>query len=1151
MLENQFDKLGLFIEKRYKLIIAVWIIALVIMIPFAALSTSITNYNVDTVYSSGTTSMSQKAQNIYNAQFGSSNTSNNDSVVLFINNSFYSSISYNIWQQINATYKEGLKGTPVTGLLSPYSIANKILNSVGSGVYKIYISVKNASSGIINGYVKVYNGTEGFINFTFSLRKIDNAFIYSYKKISGAVNNFSFALNITNNEIVGTSNMIYGIPLLFYKIYIQSLETYPLLNNSTRDVLVKNNLLNVTDNLDGNEASLSYFNLFYEIWNLTSSEIQSRLNYSIYTAVKEFASMMNSSEQQFFLTIYQSFNVSTYSNITERNTIISSVLKTLAYDQFGKFSPQIFNLTYQTFENKGNMIDLSWNITDNMLAESSPSIQNFTYNFFGMNVTQFSNFVRNSEEINLTLEEELNSSSLYQDIKTLSSALNMSLDQYYSYIISNNSSFVRTYYVNSVSSGLNKLSSLLGYGSKYIVNYFLNNGTSRSSLFFSNSFITNEFGGSPYFYFSNSSGFIEIANKTSGNISTMIAGNYNQSGMKFNSSLFNILVPRNFDGYLMVLSFNVSSLSTTQVNTINQYISDIQNEFPQVHIYYTGSDEIANGVEQTAISSVLESLIIGIIISIIIVGLFFRSPILAFIPLAFFGISYSITLGVIYLIFGVIEKTTLSFIVTMLSAILILGLSVDYSVYILNRFVRNKGEDKLENTVKWAGHAVFTSGLTVIISYLVLALFNIPLIGDGGYVNALGIAISLGVALTLLPSFLRLFHSRITREKHLVNFEKVSQVSRKHKNILVVALVLLFISSLIIYEVTPTSFDLLSLIPNNAGKVGYYEIAARYGYDPLSPNFVLLNFTSPIYSGGKFNITELNILNSFASKILSQNYIGAISTVTYPFGNYLNVTNLSGSSSSVGQIINQSLTFIGKNGKTVLIQINFINVSFSQQAINAMSKFDKFIDSALPSGVPYYIGGSTQGLLDDSNFTSSSTVRIVEVLSVIIFAVLAYQLSTVLTPLRLLFNVGTSALTAIVIFYALFYYILHLPIIVFGPLFVIVTLFGVGLDYDIFLVTRTREEVIKGRNDEDAISEALKENAGVILALGLILAGVFGSLVMSPIAIIKEIGFSITVGVIFDTFVSWLFLIPALMLIMKKYNWWPSKISSGKLKNGK
>ncbi len=1150
MLENQFDKLGLFIEKRYKMIIAIWIIALVILVPFAVLSTSITNYNVE-MTNSNTASMSQKAQNIYNIQFPSNNSSNNDTVVLFVNGSFYSSYSYNIWQQINATYKQGLKGTRIANLISPYPVANQVLDSAGKGVYKIYINLYNASNGIINGYVKVLNGTKEFINFTVSLEEIDNAFILTHAKISGAVKNFTDALNITDSQIIGTSEIIYGIPLSFYEIYVQSFYTEPQLNNSSRDVLASETLLNETHDFYGSQNSLSFFTLFYNIWNNTSVPIQSRLNYSIGNAVKEFASGMNASEQSFFLTVYNSFNVSSYSNITIRNYITDSLLESISYSEFGKYSPEIFNLTYQAFITGSNVTSLSWNITDNYVNQSSPSIYNFSQRFFGMNVDQFSYFMRNMTNLNYTVEEQLNSSSLYSGIQVISSSLNMSVNEYYRYLLSNNSSFVLNDYIDKISPNLNKLSSLVGFPGSYIARYFIENGSSKSSIYFSENFIKKEFGGSPYFYFTNSSRFISLSNETSGNVSSMVVENYNQSGMKFNSSLFNILVPRNFDGYIMLLTFNVSSLSENQINTVNQYISDIQNEFPEVHIYYTGSDEIAGGVEHIAVSSLSESMIIGIIISIIIVGLYFRSAILAFIPLAFFGISYSITLGIVYLVFGVVEKTTLSFIVTTLSAILILGLSVDYSVYILNRFVRSKADDRLENTVKWAGHAVFTSGLTVIISYIVLALFNIPLIGDGGYVNALGITVSLGVALTLLPSFLRLFHTNIRRPDHLMNFDKVARVSRNHRNILVIALVLLFIFSLIVYEVTPTSFDLLSLIPNNAGKIGYYEIAARYGYDPLTPNFILLNFTSPIYFSGKFNSTELQILNSITGKLLSQNYIGAISTVTYPFGNMVNLTSLSGSNASIGQIVNQSLTFIGKNGKTVLINVYLKNVSFSQQAIDAMGNADPFLKSIVPLGIAYYIGGPTQSLLDSSNFISSSTVRIVEILSVIIFAVLAYQLSTVFTPLRLLFNVGTSALVAVVMFYGVFYYIFHMPIIVFGPLFVIVTLFGVGLDYDIFLVTRTREEVIKGRNDEDAISEALKENAGVIMALGLILAGVFGSLIMSPIAIIKEIGFSITMGVLIDTMVSWLFLIPALMLIMKKYNWWPSKIASGKLKNGK
>lgn len=1155
MLENQFDKLGLFIEKRYKVIIAVWLIALMILLPFAVLSTSITNYNVE-MTNSNTSSMSQKAQNLYNQQFpsgiSSNNSSGNDtSVVLFVNGSFYSSYSYNIWQQINSTYKQGLSRAGVNKLISPYPIANELINSVGKGVYRVYINIRNASSSVINGYLQVLNGTKGFINFTFSLQKIDNAFIMTYHKIGGVIYNFSYALNVTDGQIIGVSALIYGIPLSYYEIYNNSLSTQKQLNNTTRNVLVKNELLNSTHDFNGNKTSLSYFSLFYNSWNNTTGPVKSRLNNSISSAVNEFASNMSTSEQDFFLNVYHAFNIWSYSNVSQRDNITNSLLRNISYSEFGRYSPDLFNMTFLTFENRGNMSTLAWNVTDNYINDSSGSIYNLTTQFFHMNITQFSYFLRNVQNLNITLMEQLNSSSLYGDIKAVSSSLNMSLNKYYNYLLGNNTSFVFDYFVDSVAKSLNAFSNITGYSGYTMAGYFIRNGTENSALYFTESFISRHFSGSPYFYFSNQTEFINITNKTSGNITELVEENYNDSGMKFNSSLFNVLVPRNFGGYLMILNFNASSLNGSKLDIVNQYIYDIQNEFPQVHIYYTGSDEIAGGVEHSAVSSLSESMLIGIIISIIIVGLYFRSPVLAFIPLAFFGISYSITLGLVYIVFGVVQKTTLSFIVTTLSAILILGLSVDYSVYMLNRFVRSKAQDRLENTVKWAGHAVFTSGLTVIISYIVLALFNIPLIGDGGYVNALGITVSLGVALTLLPSFLRLFHTSIRRPDHMVNFERVSAVSRNHRKALVTVLVILFIASLIVYEVTPTSFDLLSLIPNNAGKIGYYEIAGRYGYDPLTPNFILLNFTSPIYSSGKFNQSELQMLNSISSSLLSQNYIGAISTVTYPFGNQVNLTALSGSSSSISQIVNQSLTFIGKDGKTVLIQIYLKNVSFSQQAINAMGRLDSLMKSIIPAGMPYYVGGPSQGLLDSSNFISVSTYKIVEILAVIIFAVLAYQLSTIFTPLRLLFNVGTSALIAVVMFYGIFYYILHMPIIVFGPLFVIVTLFGVGLDYDIFLVTRTREEVIKGKNDEEAISEALKENAGVIMALGLILAGVFGSLIMSPIAIIKEIGFSITVGVLIDTMISWLFFIPALMLIMKKYNWWPSKIASGKLRNEK
>ncbi|MDA8054655.1 MAG: MMPL family transporter, partial [Thermoplasmatales archaeon] len=270
--------------------------------------------------------------------------------------------------------------------------------------------------------------------------------------------------------------------------------------------------------------------------------------------------------------------------------------------------------------------------------------------------------------------------------------------------------------------------------------------------------------------------------------------------------------------------------------------------------------------------------------------------------------------------------------------------------------------------------------------------------------------------------------------------------------------------------------------------------------------------------------------------------ISHVTTITYPFGTYVDLSNISGSKIAASAILNQSLTFIGKDGNTVLLNFTTKSVSYVASGIDSISRVDKIMKQDVPSTVKYEVGGTAQSLLDSSNAINLSTYEIVTILAIMIFAVLAFQLSSIFTPLRLLFNVGTSALLAVSLFYFVFYYIMKLPLIVFGPLFVIVTLFGVGLDYDIFLVTKAREAVMRGRTDEEAITEAIDENASVILVLGFILSGVFGSLIFSPIGIISEIGFSVTTGVLIDTVVSWLFLIPALMLVLKKYNWWPSHI---------
>jgi len=110
-------------------------------------------------------------------------------------------------------------------------------------------------------------------------------------------------------------------------------------------------------------------------------------------------------------------------------------------------------------------------------------------------------------------------------------------------------------------------------------------------------------------------------------------------------------------------------------------------------------------------------------------------------------------------------------------------------------------------------------------------------------------------------------------------------------------------------------------------------------------------------------------------------------------------------------------------------------------------------------------------------------------------------------------------------------------------LFVAVTMLGVGIDYDIFFVTRIRELVLNGKRDEEAIVEAINKVSGTLIGLGLIFASVFASVILSDIIIVREIGFVVALAIILDTSALLLFFVPAIMALIQRYNWWPSKVS--------
>jgi RND superfamily putative drug exporter len=106
------------------------------------------------------------------------------------------------------------------------------------------------------------------------------------------------------------------------------------------------------------------------------------------------------------------------------------------------------------------------------------------------------------------------------------------------------------------------------------------------------------------------------------------------------------------------------------------------------------------------------------------------------------------------------------------------------------------------------------------------------------------------------------------------------------------------------------------------------------------------------------------------------------------------------------------------------------------------------------------------------------------------------------------------------------------------PSILFVVLVAVGADYNIFLISRIREEA-KVADDREAVSRAVSHTGGVITACGLILAGTFAALTSAPFKVVLQLGTAVAIGVILDTFLVRALLVPSIASMVGKWNWWP------------
>ncbi len=555
-------------------------------------------------------------------------------------------------------------------------------------------------------------------------------------------------------------------------------------------------------------------------------------------------------------------------------------------------------------------------------------------------------------------------------------------------------------------------------------------------------------------------------------------------------------------------------------------------------------------------------LILPVTITLLLIatGLFFRSIVTPLVTLASIGVGLGISMIFIVLIGTFVNQV--DFMIPTVLLTVLLGVGTDYSIFIIARHREElmnglSVKDAIVKSVAWAGESIATSGTTVIISFLGLAATSIILLQTLGLIVGAGVIVALGSSLTLIPAIAVLMGEKLfwpncgerfrkyTEKTHAKAqkkggyFTRSGKFSVKHAKVLILVAIVITIPLLFVYSSTTPTYDFLGGADKNLESIKASSMLSdSFGGSTMFPTYVVVNFSSPLLENGGFNETEMATLQAMSTYLLNHAHIREVTGPTMPYGTPITYNNITDTNSSDYTSITQS---IGADNKTALLTVEFSIDPYSSQALSdaeeiRTSLHETFDDANGVTAI--YVGGTTGGMIDVKNIFDSQFDTILPIVGIGVAIVLFIVLSSLILPIFAVLSVLMSIVWTMAITAVVFQNIYGYGILFITPMVLLVLLLGIGMDYNIFILTRIREETAKGRKLNDAIIHAIEQTGGIITAAAVILAGSLGALMLSSNLLLKEMGFAFALSILIDALVVRTYVVPAVMSVLGKWNWY-------------
>ena len=599
------------------------------------------------------------------------------------------------------------------------------------------------------------------------------------------------------------------------------------------------------------------------------------------------------------------------------------------------------------------------------------------------------------------------------------------------------------------------------------------------------------------------------------------------------------------------------------VFAIREYVARMKAAYAaNARTYVTGS--APSDVDSESAFGGGAEFIVTILLVVVLIGLYFRSVVSPAFPILTIAIAIMIANLFVYLV--AVYLFSVDFTVTAVLQIVLLATGTDYSIFLVSRYrdERRDGKSKEEavrNAVIWAGESVTTSGGAVLISFAALSLGSFPILKTMGLTIGFAVTVALAIALTFTPAIVLVLGDRVfwpsgkavakARPRTQLTateryFRGAARFSMRHaKAVLLTALLITVPATYIVLTDTPT-FDFSQGAPPTESSEGLDAISGAFGHGFVLPTVIVVRFPGPVVLiDGSLSVPRLDALDRLWREIvLREPGVKSIEGPTNPQGSAVDYRNLSSMPEAQrAPILSAMDSYIGKDNRTVRLLAVLRDRPFSLEAIATIDRLgavirDVTVSDAGFQGAEVFLGGVTAVLHDVRDNTNRDLQIMALVVVTGLFIVLLLVLGSVLIPVRAILTILLSISWTLALTILLFHFWRGIDVIFILPLALFVMAMGLGMDYDIFIITRVREEVSRGASDADAITEATTRTGGIISACGIVMAGAFFTLMLNRSPFLQEIGFALAFVILLDSMVVRIYLVPAIIVLAGKYNWW-------------